>query len=52
MNLEEALAFVSSFEPQQTILTNMHSDMDYATLVSDLPDTVSPAYDGLSRLIV
>jgi len=52
MNLEEALAFVSSFEPQQAILTNMHGDMDYATLLSDLPDRVSPAYDGLSQLIV
>ena len=52
MNLEEALAFVSSIKPRQTILTNMHGDMDYATLVSDLPETVTPAYDGLSQLIV
>ena len=29
------------------ILTNMHVDLDYQTLVRDLPESVRPAYDGM-----
>jgi len=25
----------------------MHTDLDYATLIKDLPDGVEPAYDGM-----
>ena len=29
------------------ILTNMHNDLDYATLVAELPEGIVPAHDGL-----
>ena len=32
---------------QKGILTNMHIDMDYETLLSELPSNVEPAYDGM-----
>ena len=34
--------------PDQAILTNMHGDLDYETLSAELPDGITPAYDGLS----
>ena len=32
---------------EQVILTNMHIDMDYDTLVRELPSGVEPGYDGM-----
>ena len=32
---------------EKGILTNMHIDMDYETLLSELPSNVEPAYDGM-----
>jgi len=29
------------------VLTNMHIDLDYDTLVAELPPHVTPAYDGM-----
>ncbi|MFK7855092.1 MAG: MBL fold metallo-hydrolase [Granulosicoccus sp.] len=48
LNLEECLAFIERHKPAKAILTNMHSDMDYAELQGSLPDTIVPGYDGLS----
>ncbi len=47
-NLEEALFIHNSLKPKKTILTNLHHDLDYATLLRKLPRNVLPAYDGLS----
>lgn len=47
MNLDEALAFIEDIQPSQAILTNMHSDLDYETLVQTLPRSVEPGYDGM-----
>jgi phosphoribosyl 1,2-cyclic phosphate phosphodiesterase len=47
MNLEEALAFIDRTGPERAILTNMHSDLDYESLCSELPLHVRPGYDGL-----
>jgi len=44
----EALEFVQQIAPDQAILTNMHGDLDYETLSAELPDGITPAYDGLS----
>ncbi|MCR9113232.1 MAG: MBL fold metallo-hydrolase, partial [Rhodobacteraceae bacterium] len=33
--------------PRRAILTNMHIDMDYQTLVEETPDHITPAYDGM-----
>ena len=48
MNVDEALEFVQQIAPDQAILTNMHGDLDYDTLSAELPDGITPAYDGLS----
>jgi phosphoribosyl 1,2-cyclic phosphate phosphodiesterase len=34
-------------KPKRAILTNLHSDMDYAALRASLPLGVEPAYDGM-----
>ena len=47
-NLETALKMVKIFKPKKTILTNLHSDLDYNELKKKLPNNVTPAYDGLS----
>ncbi len=46
-NLERALGWISALKPKRAILTNLHVDMDYATLVRELPEGVEPGYDGL-----
>ena len=45
--LEEALDWISRMTPGRSILTNLHIDMDHATLVNTLPDGVIPAHDGM-----
>lgn len=46
-NLEKALEFIDKFNPKRAILTNLHVDMDYDQLCSELPKHIIPAYDGL-----
>ena len=47
-SLGDALAWIERLRPKRAILTNLHSDLDYATLRRELPAHVEPAYDGLS----
>jgi len=47
-NLDEALEWIARVKPKRAILTNLHSDMDYAALRASLPAGVEPAYDGMS----
>jgi len=47
-NLDEALDWVARVKPKRAILTNLHTDMDYAALRAYLPATVEPAYDRMS----
>ena len=49
-NLDEALDWIARVKPKRAILTNLHSDMDYATLRASLPPGVEPAYDGMTLL--
>ncbi len=46
-SLEEALDWIKRMKPRRAILTNLHTDMDYERLCSELPSGVEPAYDGL-----
>jgi phosphoribosyl 1,2-cyclic phosphate phosphodiesterase len=46
-NLDEALHWIARVKPRRAILTNLHSDMDYADLQKTLPAGVEPAYDGM-----
>jgi len=48
LNLEKVLELVKIFKPKKTILTNLHSDLDYKILSNQLPKKVIPAYDGLT----
>jgi len=47
LNLDQALELVSALKPKRTVLTNMHTDMDYRTLERELPKGVVPGYDGM-----
>ena len=37
-----------AIKPKRAILTNLHTDMDYAALRAQLPAGVEPAYDGMT----
>jgi phosphoribosyl 1,2-cyclic phosphate phosphodiesterase len=47
-SFNEALSLSKLVKPKKTILTNLHTDLDYATLKKKLPKNILPAYDGLS----
>lgn len=47
-HLEQTLEWLERAGPRQGILTNMHIDMDYRTLVSETPDFITPAYDMMT----
>lgn len=46
-SLREALDWIARIKPRRAVLTNLHTDLDYATLLRELPDGVEPAYDGI-----
>ncbi|MCA3560921.1 MAG: MBL fold metallo-hydrolase [Aestuariivirga sp.] len=46
-SLQQTLAWIARMKPKRAIITNLHIDMDYATLMKELPAGVEPAYDGL-----
>ena len=47
-NYHEALKLIKLVKPKKTILTNLHTDLDYDYLKKKLPSNILPAYDGLS----
>lgn len=47
-NLQDVLQLVDILKPKKTILTNLHTDLDYNYLLKVLPNNVIPAFDGLS----
>lgn len=47
VNIEGALAWIARARPPVAYLTNMHVDVDYATLEAETPPDVHPAHDGL-----
>ena len=51
MNLEQALYLNNILKPKKTILTNLHTDLDYKFLKDFLPKNVIPAYDGLKLIV-
>jgi phosphoribosyl 1,2-cyclic phosphate phosphodiesterase len=46
-HLERTLEWIARVRPRQAVVTNMHVDLDYATLLRELPSGVIPAHDGL-----
>ena len=47
-NYHDALKLIKLVKPRKTILTNLHTDLDYDYLKKKLPSNILPAYDGLS----
>ena len=50
-NLQKILELIKEIKPNKTILTNLHSSLDYDKLNKKLPKSVIPAYDGMKLLI-
>ena len=44
---KEVLSILKEIKPKKTILTNLHSDLDYNILLKKSPINVKPAFDGL-----
>lgn len=50
-HLDMTLALIDDVQPKLSLLTHMDKSMDYAHLVSILPEHVRPAYDGYVKEI-
>ncbi len=46
-HLAQTLGWIEELSPQQAVLTNMHNDLDYRTVLEETPDHVTPAFDGM-----
>ena len=50
LNFKKCLSYIKILNPKQTILTNLHSDIDYLSLQKKLfkiSKNIIPGYDGL-----
>ena len=47
-HLAQTLEWIGEVAPETAVLTNMHNDLDYETLVEETADHIQPAYDGLT----
>ncbi|WP_164660993.1 MBL fold metallo-hydrolase [Tropicibacter sp. Alg240-R139] len=47
VHLDRALEWIENMAPKRAVLTNMHIDLDYATVKDETPDHITPAYDGM-----
>lgn len=47
-HLERTLGWIERVKPKTAVLTNMHIDMDYATVSAETPENVICAYDGMT----
>lgn len=48
VHLEQALEWIARAAPKRAVLTNMHIDLDYATVEAETPGNVTPAFDGMT----
>jgi Metal-dependent hydrolases of the beta-lactamase superfamily I len=48
LSIDQALWWIDKLKPKRAILTHMHVPLDYATVQTETPDHVEPAYDGLT----
>jgi phosphoribosyl 1,2-cyclic phosphate phosphodiesterase len=46
-HLDMTLGWIARARPARAVLTNMHVDLDHATLLAELPAGIEPAHDGL-----
>ena len=47
LSLPESLELIERMKPRQAVLTNLHIDMDYATVEATTPGHVAAAFDGM-----
>ncbi|WGH78027.1 MBL fold metallo-hydrolase [Jannaschia ovalis] len=47
LSLAESLQWLERMKPERGILTNMHVDLDWATVDAETPETITPAWDGM-----
>ncbi|MGY6412065.1 MAG: MBL fold metallo-hydrolase [Alkalilacustris sp.] len=47
-HLALTLQWIERAAPRRAVLTNMHNDLDYATLADEVPGHVVPAHDGMT----
>lgn len=52
LSLAETLDWITRFAPRLAVLTDMHIDLDYATLDAQTPAHVTPAFDGMQIDVV
>jgi phosphoribosyl 1,2-cyclic phosphate phosphodiesterase len=48
LHLDKALEWIERLAPTRAVLTNMHIDLDYASVAAETPQHVTPAYDGMT----
>ena len=46
-HLAQTLDWIGKVAPKMAVLTNMHIDLDYDTVLAETADHIQPAYDGL-----
>jgi len=46
-HLDQSLEWIARAAPNRAVLTNMHIDLDYATVDAETPAHITPAHDGL-----
>ncbi|MDG1738885.1 MAG: MBL fold metallo-hydrolase [Paracoccaceae bacterium] len=46
-HLEKSLEWIERAAPKTAVLTNMHIDLDYETILAETPDHIQPAFDGM-----
>ncbi len=47
LSVDEALDWIARMRPRRAVITNLHTDLDYAELKARLPEHVTPAFDGM-----
>jgi phosphoribosyl 1,2-cyclic phosphate phosphodiesterase len=47
LSLSQTLDWFDRMRPRRGVLTNMHVDLDYATVAAETPPGVDPAFDGM-----
>ncbi len=46
-DVEQAVEMAQKINPKLAVLTHMGHEVDYDTLLNELPDNIVPAYDGM-----
>ena len=46
-SVDEALEWIARLRPRRAVITNLHTDLDYAELKARLPEHVTPAFDAM-----